>query len=413
MSAMYGADVAQLRTLAGQFDRLASQLDSDRMSVGNAIQISAWAGPVAVRFRHTWDSDYSRRVHGAAERLRSAAHSLRSNADDQERTSAASGGSSSGATGQQKSHSSLEDKWDSMTAEQKRGLPLSQLTDVYGYAPSLSGRMRDEANRIALERYLDMRPPAGKVELEAYQRMMSAAHQVQRALKEHPDAQLLAFDPTGGSSVHVILSLGDVDHADNVAVYAQGWTSGADHDNGLTNPVNEMAALRAKTGGNTATVVWMDYDAPQSEGGWIVNAQQSPYAEAGARNLTAFVDGIRSNNPAAHVTGLGHSYGSYVTGLAAQQTTAFDSLVVFGSPGLGTSNLSDLNVGGNLYVVDQAGDPVAASAQFGKRPTDIPGAHRIETGKSFENPLGGAHSNYLVDGSMSQRGIADVIAGRS
>lgn len=96
MSTMYGADVAQLRTLAGQFDRIAGQLDGDRMAVGNAIQISAWVGPVAVRFRHTWDSDYSRKLHGAAERLRHAAGALRANADDQERTSAAGGGSGAG-----------------------------------------------------------------------------------------------------------------------------------------------------------------------------------------------------------------------------------------------------------------------------------------------------------------------------
>lgn len=92
MSTMYGADVAQLRALAGQFDRLAAQLDGDRMTVGNAIQISAWVGPVAVRFRHTWESDYSRRLHGASERLRSAARALGANADDQERASAAGGG---------------------------------------------------------------------------------------------------------------------------------------------------------------------------------------------------------------------------------------------------------------------------------------------------------------------------------
>lgn len=90
--AMYGADVAQLRTLAQQFDRQAQQLDAHRMTVGNAIQISAWRGPVAVRFRHQWDSDYSRRVHGAAQRLRTAAIDLRRNADEQDRASAAGGG---------------------------------------------------------------------------------------------------------------------------------------------------------------------------------------------------------------------------------------------------------------------------------------------------------------------------------
>ncbi|MBS1907166.1 MAG: hypothetical protein JST33_11500 [Actinobacteria bacterium] len=88
---MYGADVAQLRSLAAQFDSQASQLDAHRMTVGNAIRISAWMGPVAVRFRAQWDSDYSRRVHGAAGRLRAAAIDLRRNADEQDRASAVGG----------------------------------------------------------------------------------------------------------------------------------------------------------------------------------------------------------------------------------------------------------------------------------------------------------------------------------
>lgn len=91
MSTMYGADVAQLRGLARQFDSAASRLDGDRMAVGNAIQISAWVGPGAVRFRAQWESDHSRRLHNAAEILRQAAFALRSNADDQERTSAIDG----------------------------------------------------------------------------------------------------------------------------------------------------------------------------------------------------------------------------------------------------------------------------------------------------------------------------------
>lgn len=93
---MYGADVEQLRALASQFDRSADRLDADRMTVGNVIKISAWVGPAAVRFRAQWDSDHSRRVHEAAERLRCAALSLRANADDQARTSAVGGGRSSG-----------------------------------------------------------------------------------------------------------------------------------------------------------------------------------------------------------------------------------------------------------------------------------------------------------------------------
>lgn len=88
---MYGADVAELRSLAAQFDRTADQLDANRMTVGNAIQISAWVGPFATQFRLQWDSEHSRRIHVAAELLRSGARALRSNADDQERASAVDG----------------------------------------------------------------------------------------------------------------------------------------------------------------------------------------------------------------------------------------------------------------------------------------------------------------------------------
>ena len=93
MTSMYGADTAQLYQLAQQFSAQADRIDHDRMSVGNAIQIQAWAGPIAVAFRHRWESEHSRKLAAAASRLRKAAADLKRNADDQERASAVSGGS--------------------------------------------------------------------------------------------------------------------------------------------------------------------------------------------------------------------------------------------------------------------------------------------------------------------------------
>lgn len=89
---MYGADIAEMRSLAARFDQTAARLDADRMAVGNAIQISAWVGPFATQFRLQWNSEHSKRVHAVAELLRAAARTLRANADDQERVSAADGG---------------------------------------------------------------------------------------------------------------------------------------------------------------------------------------------------------------------------------------------------------------------------------------------------------------------------------
>ena len=87
MAGAYGADVAQLRELAQRFDQLGDKLDTTRMTVGTQIQISAWVGPVAVRFRHSWDSEYSRQVSAAARLLRDSARNLRKNADEQDQAS--------------------------------------------------------------------------------------------------------------------------------------------------------------------------------------------------------------------------------------------------------------------------------------------------------------------------------------
>ncbi|MGC0369912.1 WXG100 family type VII secretion target [Microbacterium sp. SLBN-111] len=90
---MYGADVEQLRALARSFDSAATRLDQNRMTVGNAIRIQAWVGPVAVRFRAEWDSAHSVKVAQAAAGLRDAASALRRNADDQDHTSRSDAGS--------------------------------------------------------------------------------------------------------------------------------------------------------------------------------------------------------------------------------------------------------------------------------------------------------------------------------
>lgn len=422
---MYGADVAQLRQAAAQFDRHAQQLDAGRMTVGNVIKISAWVGPFATSFRVQWDSEHSRRVHDAAMRLRDAAQKLRANADEQERASAAGSGGSTGHSSEGASHapskvqSKLADKWDAMSDAEKRALPLLQLASVYGYAPLLPARIRDEANRLALERYMNVPCPAGpRSAVEEYQRHMRAYQQIKQTFAAHPDTQLLVLDPDAGGSVHVAIALGDVDHADRVSVYTQGWTSSADKENGLLHPVQEMSDLRAATerslrargsSDSTATVVWMDYEAPQQEPHFgdlfgIASAQMPQYAEAGSVRLAEFAQGIRANNPSAYITGLGHSYGSYVTGLAAQQTQAFDQLIVFGSPGVGASNADQLNVGGNFYVLEGGLDLIADSAQFGIDPSKMAGAHNVAV-----DSLGG-HTDYLTSGGQGQRAIAQLLA---
>ena len=92
MAGMVGADLEQVRALAASFDRAAAQLNQTSTTVRKGIQISAWLGPFAVRFRHTWDSEHSVKLRQAANALATQAKQLRLEADQQERASAAATG---------------------------------------------------------------------------------------------------------------------------------------------------------------------------------------------------------------------------------------------------------------------------------------------------------------------------------
>lgn len=92
MAGKYGADVEQLRQLARQMSSASEQLNRSRLTVGNQIKISAWVGPFAATFKAQWESEHSVRVATVARLLEENAAKLRTNADEQERASAADGG---------------------------------------------------------------------------------------------------------------------------------------------------------------------------------------------------------------------------------------------------------------------------------------------------------------------------------
>ncbi|WP_127887242.1 WXG100 family type VII secretion target [Rathayibacter festucae] len=91
-SGMYGADVAQLRDLARRLQSASDQLNGSRQRIGSGIRIAAWVGPVAVRFRMLWDSEYSRQVQGASDALERISRDVLKQAEQQERASARDGG---------------------------------------------------------------------------------------------------------------------------------------------------------------------------------------------------------------------------------------------------------------------------------------------------------------------------------
>jgi len=93
---VYGADVAQLRDAASEFERAAQSLESITTLLAGELARAPWQGADATTFRSDWDTDHSRRLTDAATRLRDASRALRTNADDQEITSSVDGGPGGG-----------------------------------------------------------------------------------------------------------------------------------------------------------------------------------------------------------------------------------------------------------------------------------------------------------------------------
>lgn len=93
VSGMIGADIEALERLAGQFDQAAVRLRHHAAAVSDGIQVSAWLGPIALRFQVDWDSTHSVKLKHTAGSLDEAARSLRHNAAEQQRASDGATGS--------------------------------------------------------------------------------------------------------------------------------------------------------------------------------------------------------------------------------------------------------------------------------------------------------------------------------
>ena len=105
-------------------------------------------------------------------------------------------------------------------------------------------------------------------------------------------------------------------------------------------------AVRAgelQPGASTSAVMWLDYDAPD----FVDEGAGRGRAEAAVAGLRRFQDGLRATHdgPAAHLTVLGHSYGSLVVGTAATGGgLAADDVVFVGSPGVGVDSAAELRM---------------------------------------------------------------------
>ncbi|MFK0004634.1 hypothetical protein [Paenarthrobacter sp. NPDC090522] len=85
MAGFYGADIAQLRSLAGVMGKAADAITTQSAQLSNAINsANAWQGRDATMFKNDWNSQHRHSLVKAASMLRDNASLLKKNANQQE-----------------------------------------------------------------------------------------------------------------------------------------------------------------------------------------------------------------------------------------------------------------------------------------------------------------------------------------
>ncbi|MQY29482.1 alpha/beta hydrolase [Nocardia aurantia] len=345
----------------------------------------------------------------------------------------------------------LHDFWDTLTPAEKDA--LWQHDQYLGNRNGLPATDRDHYNRIKLDDEL-ARARAGDPAVAGKQRDLQA---IQDTIGNKPDRMLLLLDTQSGAMTHAAVGIGNPDLSANVSVSAGGLNTSV--GNSLGNMVGEAANIRQvaqsqlrrlpqgdpRQSQQVASIAWIGADLPQAgldHPGDYVDVADDGMARRGAPKLASFYDGLgAAHDGSMHLTAVGHSYGSLMTGLALQEPGRHpvDDLAVYGSPGLdvstshapllaGLPDVVDRSVPeqlglrpGHLYEMSAHGDPVAHFNAFGPSPDNISAFTHLETGATItsdgvhrEESVG--HSQYPRVGGNNQLrtsgwNIAAVVSG--
>ncbi|MFH8379453.1 alpha/beta hydrolase [Kitasatospora sp. NPDC018058] len=337
-----------------------------------------------------------------------------------------------------------------------------QHPDAIRNLDGIPAEVRDQLNRMYLNARIKQLHDDGMTDTEEYKKLLP----IQSRLKDNEDnlaTQPLAYllgVSTGGNG-RAIISFGNPDTATDISSYVPGITSTPDSlarkpepykpgTNEAENTLNlwREADKRKKPGSSVASVVWLGYDAPDAD----PTAASPEAAKNGAPDYAKFLTGLRAGhegNAPAHITSIGHSYGSLVAGLATRLAAdppyaRPDDVVFVGSPGVGAEKASDLKMPGHVWVGAAADDPVThlptyddvsnteshgfivatvehlifdpGGTWYGKDPAGKTfGADRfsVDDRSAANDPFYGAHTKYLTpeNGGPSLGNIATIVTG--
>lgn len=244
-----------------------------------------------------------------------------------------------------------------------------------------------------------------------------------RHLLGSDDVQIIHFDPRGDGEV--VAQVGTIDRdTTNVGILVPGA------ENDLTLVPDQLARARRLVDGDTAMMVWMGADFPDSA---IFNAPSSRYARDAAPDLAQFsgevsdfAEQVRDVvGEDVRIVGIGHSYGGVMLGSAAAiEGNEFDDIVHIGSAGLGVdpdgNGITRLdqytdNVE-RVYSIEAPNDFIERwqgswFSPHGADPEEVPGVIELDTGDYSDGrgPVG-THTDYLDPGTEPLRQLNRVLS---
>jgi hypothetical protein len=344
--------------------------------------------------------------------------------------------------------------WDGLTREQQLAV-IAASPDSIGNRDGIPPWARDAANTVALDRDL---VDWGNLEdrgllTDAERQWLDNARAAQQAVATIEDgidpqtldavsAQLYLYDPTAfDGDGAVAVAAGDLATAHDIAVTVPGFgTDGQSAPYQADRALDLYEATRSVDGADgVASLFWIGYDAPDNlpwEGtGWDgAGVVGEDLAAAGGERLADLLDGLRDSRDGdpAHLTAIGHSYGSTTTGHAAHdEGIPVDDLVFVGSPGVGgeTNDVGDTGVDpDHVWAGANSRDPIAdlgnhgwvhlesvlGGAGLGDDPAeDDFGTRRFEA-ESTTRPGDldfDEHSKYFDHGSESLYNLSQIVSG--